>query len=65
MHLRLPAVAPGVTAFIWAIVLALYIWVGLLAIGTSQPTAFIVAAVAAFFIFLFVRLRGSDLRDVD
>jgi hypothetical protein len=64
-HLRLPAFAPGVTAFIWAVVLALYIWVGLLAIGTSQPTAFIVAAVGGFFIFLFVRLRGSDLRDAE
>jgi hypothetical protein len=65
VHLRLPAFAPGVTAFIWAIVLAVYIWVGMLAIGISQPTAFIVAAVSGFFIFLFVRLRGSDLRDVD
>jgi hypothetical protein len=64
-HFRLPAFAPGVTAFVWALVLAFYVWIGLLAIGTSQPTAFIVAAVAGFFIFLFVRLRGNDLRDAE
>jgi hypothetical protein len=60
-HLRLPALAPGVTAFLWALGLAIYIWAGMLAIGVSQPTAFIVAAVSGFLIFLFVRLRGEDL----
>jgi hypothetical protein len=64
-HFRLPAFAPGVTSFVWALVLAFYVWIGLLAIGTSQATAFVVAAVAGFFIFVFVRLRGSDLRDVE
>ena len=61
-HLRLPAFAPGVTAFLWAFGLAVYIWAGMLAIGASQATAFVVAAVGGFFIFLFVRLRGSGLR---
>jgi hypothetical protein len=59
-HLRLPAFAPGVTAFLWALALALYIFFGSLAIGVSRPTALVVAAVAGFFIFLFVRLRGQD-----
>ena len=63
-HLRLPAFAPGVTAFLWAFSLAVYIWAGMLAIGASQATAFVVAAVGGFFIFLFVRLRGSGLRGV-
>ena len=61
MHLRLPALDRGVTAFLWAAGFALYIWVGLLAIGVSQATSFVVAAVAAFFIFLYVRLFGDDL----
>ena len=61
MHLRLPSFAPGVTAFLWALVLAIYLFFGMLAIGVSKPTAFVISAVAGFFIFLFVRLRGQDL----
>jgi hypothetical protein len=60
-HLRLPALAPGVTAFLWALFLSLYLFFGALAIGVARPTAFIVSVVAGFFIFLFVRLRGQDL----
>jgi ABC-type Fe3+-siderophore transport system permease subunit len=59
-HLRLPAFAPGVTAFLWALGLAFYLWLGMLAIGTTQVTAFIVSALAGFFIFLFVRRNGAD-----
>src|SRR5205085_11292684 len=60
MHFRLPAFGHGVAAFLWALGLALYVWLGLLAIGTSQATAFVLAAVSFCAIFLFVRLRGED-----
>jgi hypothetical protein len=64
-HLRLPAFAPGVTAFLWAFFLALYMFFGMLAIGVSKPTAFVISAVAGFFIFLYVRLYGQGLPGED
>lgn len=60
MHFRMPSLAPGVAAFIWAVVLALYVWIGLLAVGVSQATSLVVALVCFCGIFLFVRLRGED-----
>src|SRR5436190_1452837 len=39
VHLRPPSIDPGVTSFIWALVLGLFIWAGLLSIGVSQGTA--------------------------
>jgi hypothetical protein len=50
-----------VTSFLWALVLAAYIWVGLRAVGVSQPTAVIVGAVAGFLIFVLVRIYGEDV----
>jgi len=60
VHLRLPSFSSGVTAFLWALGLALYVWLGLLAIGTTHPTAFVIAALCFCGIFLFVRLFGGD-----
>ena len=60
MHLRPPSVDPGVTSFLWALVLGLFVWSGLLAIGVSQGTALILALLAFGAIFLFVRLQGGD-----
>jgi hypothetical protein len=60
VHLRLPSFDRGVTAFLWAFGLSLYVWVGLLAIGVAQATALIVALLCLFFIFLFVRVFGGD-----
>ena len=62
MHLRAPSVDQGVHAFAWAVVFFLYMWLGSLAIGIPGGVAFIVSAVAAAAIFLFVRLRGGDRR---
>ena len=62
MHLRAPSVDQGVHAFAWAVVFFLYMWLGSLAIGIPGGVAFIVSAVAAAAIFLFVRLRGGDGR---
>jgi hypothetical protein len=60
MHLRPPSIDPGVTSFIWALVFALFIWAGQLAIGVSQGTALVLALLSFGGIFLFVRLRGGD-----
>jgi uncharacterized membrane protein YiaA len=60
MHLRPPSIDPGVTSFIWAFALGLFIWGGLLAIGVSQATALVLALRSFGAIFLFVRLYGGD-----
>jgi hypothetical protein len=60
MHLRPPSIDPGVTSFIWALVLGLFIWSGLLAIGISQGTALVLGLLSFGAIFLFVRLQGGD-----
>jgi len=60
-HLRLPSIAPGVQAFIWALVFAVYIWAFMLGVGVSDAVAGIVGAVAGGGVFLLVRLYGEDL----
>jgi hypothetical protein len=60
VHLKPPSIDHGVVSFVWAFVLGVLLWVFMLGIGISKPTAFIVAAVAAGAIFLFVRLYGED-----
>jgi hypothetical protein len=57
---RPPAFSPGFTSFVWAVSLGAFIWVGLLAVGTSGATSFISALVAVTLIFFYVRLFGSD-----
>ncbi len=59
MHLRPPSIDRGVTSFVWAFGLGLYIWIGLLAIGVSSATAFIVGVLSVGAIFLFVRTFGD------
>jgi hypothetical protein len=60
MHLRPPSIDHGVISFIWGLVLGLVIWLGLLAVGVSQPTAIIIGALSVGGIFLYVRLYGED-----
>jgi hypothetical protein len=60
MHLRQPSFDRGVTSFLWAFGLGLYLWLGMLAIGIAGATAFIISVVAACAIFLYVRLYGGD-----
>jgi hypothetical protein len=60
MHLRPPSIDHGVVSFVWAVVLGVLLWAFMLGIGISKPTSFIVAAVAAGAIFLYVRLYGED-----
>jgi hypothetical protein len=60
MHLRPPSIDAGVTSFIWAFLLAVFLWLGQLAIGISQGTAFVIALLAFGAMFLFIRLQGGD-----
>ena len=60
MHLRMPSIDQGVQAFAWAVLFFVILWPGMLAVGVSNATAFILSLVAAGAIFLFVRLRGGD-----
>jgi hypothetical protein len=62
VHFRLPSFAPGVTAFIWAAVLAGYLWLFMLAIGVATGTALVIGLLAFSGIFLLVRLRGGEQR---
>jgi hypothetical protein len=60
MHLRLPSIDPGVRAFLWAFVLALYVWGFLLAIGIDQGTSIVLGLLSFGGIFLLVRIFGGD-----
>ena len=59
MHLRPPSIAKGTTSFLWAFGFFLFLWLGMLSIGISGGTAFVLAAVAGFGIFFYVRLYGE------
>ena len=62
MHLRLPSIAPGLKAFLWAFGLSVYLFLFLRATSIlDRPTDFILSALAFCAIFLFVRIFGSDL----
>ncbi len=58
--MRLPAFSHGVTSFIWAIVFALYIWIGGIAVGFSSALSLVAGVVAGAAIFLYVRTHGED-----
>ncbi|HEU5280140.1 MAG TPA: hypothetical protein VFU26_14715 [Gaiellaceae bacterium] len=60
MHLRLPAIDPGVKAFIWALVLGLYLWAFMLGVGVDKGTATVIGFVAFGAIFLYVRICGES-----
>ena len=60
MHLRLPAIEPGVKAFVWALLLSLYIWFFLLAVGVHKGTSTVLAFVSFGAIFLYVRIYGES-----
>ena len=47
-------------AFVWAVVLGLYVYFGLLAIGASGAFAIVIALLAFAAIWFLVRLRGED-----
>ena len=47
MHLRAPSIDHGVQSFLWAVVFFLFLWFGMLAVGVSGATAFVLALVLA------------------
>jgi hypothetical protein len=57
---RPPSIDQGVIALVWAVVLAAYIYFGLLAVGASGATAIVLSLVSFAGIWLFVRLRGEE-----
>lgn len=61
MHLRMPSIDHGLQSFAWAVLFFVILWFGMLAIGVSGATAFILSLVAGGAIFLFVRLNGEDV----
>ena len=61
MHLRPPSIDRGITSFFWALGLALFIWLGLIAVGVSRGTALMLALLSFGAIFLFVRTQGGDV----
>ena len=60
MRFRPPSVDQGVIAFVWAVVLGVYIYFGLVAVGASNATAIVIALVSFAGIWLLVRLRGEE-----
>jgi len=61
-HVRPPSIDKGVSAFLWAFGFFLYLWLGMIAVDVSKGPAFILAAVSACAIFLFIRVYGEDRR---
>ncbi len=60
MHFRAPSIDKGVSAFVWAIALGTYLYFFLVATGSTGAFAFVISALAAAAIWLFVRTRGED-----
>ena len=57
MHLRMPSIAPGVQAFVWALVFFLIGWLGALLLGYPNGTSFVLSLLVGAAVFLLVRLR--------
>ena len=61
MHVHAPSIAPGLVAFLWALGLGGYLFIFLVATGSNSAFAFVISALAAAGIWLFVRTRGRDV----
>ena len=62
-RLRPPVLDPVVASALWALVFFVYLVLGMLAVGESLGIAGLVAVVASFAIFVFVRTQGAWPRD--
>ena len=60
MHFRAPSIDKGVIAFVWAVVLGTYLYFFLVVTGSTGAFSFVVSAISAAGIWLFVRTRGED-----
>jgi uncharacterized membrane-anchored protein YitT (DUF2179 family) len=58
---RPPSIDQGIVAFIWAVVLGVFVYFGLVAIGASGGTSIVLALLSFAAIWLVVRLRGEDV----
>jgi hypothetical protein len=61
MHRRPPSIDRGVTSFLWALGLGIFVFLGLVAVGVHRGTALLLALLSFGAIFLFVRTRGEEL----
>ena len=59
VHLRLPAIDPGVSAFVWGLVVGLYVWLFMLGVGVDHGTSLIIGLLTLGAVFLVIRLYGS------
>lgn len=60
MHLRLPAIDPGVKAFVWSLLLSLYLWAFLIAVGVDKGTSTILGLVVFGVMFVYIRVCGEN-----
>jgi hypothetical protein len=60
VHLRSPSFDKGVTSFVWALIFFLVLWLGSVAVGVPNGTAFLLSAVAAFGIFFYIRIFSEE-----
>ena len=60
MHFHPPSIDPGVMAFVWSVLLAAYVYFGLLAVGASGAFAVVIALLSFAAIWLLIRLRGEN-----
>jgi hypothetical protein len=61
MHIRPPSIDRGITSFLWAFGLSVFIFFGLVAVGIHRGTALLLALLSFGGIFLFVRTRGEEV----
>ena len=57
---RPPAIGQGAAAFLWAVGLGLFVFVGMLAISISKATSIVVSIIAAAAIFFAILLFGAN-----
>lgn len=62
MHFRSPSVAPGVSAFLWALTFGVVVWLFLLGIDSSNAMAALLGALTLAGSFLYIRLSGAKGR---
>lgn len=62
MHLRSPSVAPGVSAFLWALAFGVIVWLFMLGIGSSQAMSVLLGALTLGTAFLYIRKAGTKAR---
>ena len=60
MHLRAPAWSQNVVAFVWAVSLAAFVFIGMLGLSISMGTSIVTSIVCAGIIFWAVAKFGAN-----